>query len=187
MEALKNDNLSIIVGENVKDLRIQADLTIEGLTFALSISISYMLMIERGAANISTKLAKKIANLFDIDVAQLYSVKRIRLRTPFKIPSIEQFHKENKNNPKFFISRRPEYSVANFLRNVLLTDEIILENHNVGELKEFSKEKYQRDLNSQELSRELRRLYLKGVLERDDKFDNGSVYLYRLKINNESK
>ncbi|PWG81189.1 helix-turn-helix domain-containing protein [Pararcticibacter amylolyticus] len=184
MEASKNDNLSAIVGRNIKELRIQANLTIEGLTFALSISISYTLMIERGAANISTRLAKKIANFFDIEMAQLYSSKPIKIR-PLKILPVEQFHKDNKNNPKFFLSKRTEYSVASFLRNVLLSDEFVLEYHSVGDLRNFSKEKYQRDLNSQELSRELRRLYMKGILERDDRFNNGSVYLYKLKISNE--
>ncbi|WP_257670482.1 helix-turn-helix domain-containing protein [Parapedobacter tibetensis] len=177
----KNDDLSSIVGHNVKSLRKQAGLTIEGLTFALSISISYMLMIERGAANISSKLAKKIADFFDVGVAQLYMAKPVKLKSPLKTPTIAAFYRENVQNPKFFISRIAEYSVANFLRNILLEDSIMVDGHTVGQLAEYGKEKYKRALNSQELSRELRRLYQKGILDREDKFGNGSVYLYKLK------
>lgn len=179
----KNDDLSYIVGHNVKSLRKQAGLTIEGLTFALSISISYTLMIERGAANISAKLAKKIADFFDIGVAQLYTDKPIKLKTPLRLPAIAKFYAENDKNAKFFIHRRSEYSVASFVRNVLLLDSFISdEEHTVGEIAEHSFEHYKRDLDSKELSRELRRLYLKGILQRQDKFGNGSVYLYRLEI-----
>src|SRR5690606_26249370 len=160
----KNDDLSIIVGRNIKGLRKQAGLTIEGLTFALSISISYTLMIERGAANISAKLAKKIADFFDIEVARLYMNKVIKLKFPLKIQAIATFYVENVQNPKFFIDRRSEYSVANFLRNVLLEDLFMTEGHTVGELVKYSEEKYKRNLDSQETSRELRRLFQKGVL-----------------------
>lgn len=183
----RNDNLSLIFGKNVKHLRLQTGLTIEGLTFALSISISYTLMIERGTANVSSSLAKRIANFFDVEVAQLYTDKTINLKSPLKISSIEKFYQENEQNAKFFIQRRAEYSVASFLRNVLLADSVILEGHTVSELIEYSHKKYKRELNSQELSRELRRLYKKGVLDREDKFDNGSVYLYKLNIENGNK
>jgi len=173
-----NAILSVIVGRNVRSLRTQAGLTIEGLTFALSISISYTLMIERGTANISSKLATKIANSFGIEVAQLYSAKKIILKAPQGIVSIAKFYSENKQNAKFFINRRNEYSVASFVRNILLLDSFMQGEHTVGEIKAHSDKKYQRDLDSQELSREVRRLFLKGILKRRAKFDNGSVYLY---------
>lgn len=175
--------MSKIVGDNVKDLKNQAGLTLDGLTFALSISISYVLMIERGAANISAKLAKTIADFFDIEVSKLYTKKRIVLKNPLKIPTIAKFYKENDMNAKFFVERRAEYSVAAFLRNVLLYDPIIKEGRTVAELIEYSADKYQRELKSQELSRELRRLYIKEVLNREDKFKNGSVFLYSLREN----
>ncbi|WP_257670893.1 hypothetical protein [Parapedobacter tibetensis] len=57
----------------------------------------------------------------------------------------------------------------------------MLEGQTVGHLIEYCEEKYNRELNSQEASRELRRLYQKGILDREDKFGNGSVYLYKLK------
>jgi transcriptional regulator with XRE-family HTH domain len=176
-----NENVSKTVGKNVKDLKEQAGLTIDGLTFALSISISYTLMIERGAANISTKLAKEIANFFAIEISKLYSEKPIKLKDPLKIPTIAKFYKENEKNAKFFTQRRAEYSVAAFLRNVLLYDPFMKDGRTVSDIIKYSDTQYQRNLESQEVSRELRRLYLKDVLERKDKFENGSVYLYSLK------
>lgn len=140
-------------------------------------------MIERGATNISAKLAKTIANFFGIEVAQLYTDKAITLKSPLRTPSIAKFYEENEKNAKFFIHRRSEYSVASFVRNVLLSDQYISnEGHTVGEIAEYSLIKYKRNLDSQELSRELRRLYLKGLLQREDKFGNGSVFNYSLKI-----
>lgn len=177
----KNDNLSLIFGKNIRQLRLHSGLTIEGLTFALSISISYALMIEKGTANVSSNLAKRTANFFDVEVAQLYMDKAINLKSPLKILSISKFYEDNEQNAEFFIHRRSEYSVASFLRNVLLADSIMSDGHTTSELIKYSVKKYKRELNSQELSRELRRLYNKDILDREDKFNNGSVYLYRRK------
>ncbi|SEO12193.1 hypothetical protein SAMN05216436_1357 [bacterium A37T11] len=111
----------------------------------------------------------------------MYTDKTISLKNPLKILTVEKFYKENNKNAKFFVHRRNEYSVARFLRNVLLSDDAMSDGGTVSELIEYSKVKYQRELNSQELSRELRRLYEKEALDRKDKFGNGSVYLYKLK------
>ncbi len=176
--SLKNNSIERTVGNNIKSLRIQAGLTIEGLTFALDISISYTLMIQRGVTSISAKLAKRIANFFNIEVSQLYSDKKIVLNNPLKIEAIYNFYKENDNNPKFFIKRRSEYSVAAFIKNYLLSDPFLKEGRDVSEIIKYSYEKYGRELTSQELSRELRRLYTKGILNRMDKFGNGAAYKY---------
>lgn len=180
----KNNSIEKTVGNNIKSLRIQAGLTIEGLTFALDISISYTLMIQRGATSISAKLAKRIANFFNIEVSQLYSDKKIILTSPLKIETIYNFYKENENNPKFFIKRRSEYSVAAFIKNHLLSDPFLKEGRDVSQIITYSNEKYGRALTSQELSRELRRLYNKGILRRIDKFGNGTAYKYL--INNKA-
>jgi len=178
--SLKNDGIEKTVGNNIKSLRIQAGLTAEGLTFALDISISYTLMIQRGATSISSKLAKRIANFFNIEVSQLYSDKKIVLNQPLKVEPIYKFYKENENNPKFFIKRRSEYSVAAFIKNYLLSDPFLKEGRDVSEIIKYSYEKYGRELTSQELSRELRRLFNKGLLNRIDKFGNGTSFKYFL-------
>lgn len=179
----KNENLSEILAENFKTLRNHAGLTIEGIANALSISISYVLMIERAKANISTKLAKKIGDFFDVDVAQLYRKKHIISKNTTKTNSVSKFYQENKENAKFFIERRSDYSTANFIKNVLLKDTFMHSFHTIGQIREYSKKEYSRELDSQELSREIRRLYEKDIISRKDKFGNGSVFFYQLKIN----
>lgn len=176
--SLKNDSVEKTVGNNIKNLRIQAGLTTEGLTFALDISISYTLMIQRGGTSISSKLAKRIANFFNVEVSQLYSDKRIVLNNPLKIEPLNNFYKENENNPKFFLKRKSEYSVAAFIKNYLLKDPFLKEGREVSEIIKHSYRKYGRELASQELSRELRRLYKQNKIERFDKFNNGAVYKY---------
>ncbi len=138
-------------------------------------------MIEKGSANISPKLVTKVANFFGVEVSQLYSSKIIILRSPIKIETVSRFYYENQKNAKFFLSRRGEYSVAAFLRNILLSDPYMIEGREVSDLIEYCYKNYQRKLSSQEMSRELRRLYNKGVVGRKDKFGNGSVFLYFIK------
>jgi transcriptional regulator with XRE-family HTH domain len=177
---MASNPLSEIVGKNIKGSRIKVGLTLEGLTFALQISISYLMMIEKGTANISAKMAKNIADFFDVEVEDLYSRRELKLKKQKEIPAVCAFYKENENNPNFFTHRRSEYSVAYFLRTVLLEDPFVLNRHDASEIREYCKLKYKRDFGSQELSRELRRLYLRNILHREPKFDNDSVYVYWL-------
>ncbi|UBM60799.1 hypothetical protein LAG90_09140 [Marinilongibacter aquaticus] len=100
------------------------------------------------------------------------------MRSPLKIEPIAKFYKENEKNAKFFINRRGEYSVAAFLRNTLMADPFMREGKEVSEIIEYCSRTYHRDMKSQELSRELRRLHQKGVLFGKDKFGNGAIYLY---------
>ena len=175
----KNENIPLIVGKQLKYLRSQVNLTIEGISFALSISISYVLMIERGEANISQKLAKKISDFFSIEIAQLYSIKQINLKQPLKINTIARFYRENIENAKFFANRRSEYSTANFIRTTLIKDSFMLEGRTIKEIRNYILQTEGRDIKSQELSRELRRLCEKKKLFRIPKFKNKSVYLYK--------
>lgn len=177
----KNNEIQQIVGQNFKSLRLQAGLTKDGVAIALNISISYILMIERGDANISPQLAKKICDYFEIEIAQLYSSKNIKLKTIDKLYSIAKFYKENINNAKFFLNRRKEYSTAAFIREALIPENILDNYITVGEIAAISNKDFNRKLKSEELSRELRRAFKKGVLERNDKFGNKSVYEYRIK------
>lgn len=177
----KNNNIQNIVGSNFKSLRLQAGLTKDAMVIAINKSISYILMIERGDANISSKLAKDICDFFEIEVAHLYTGKEIKLKPVNKIDTLSLFYKENKNNAKFFINRRKDYSTAVYLREVLIPENILDEYITVGEIVSICKKDFDRNVTSQELSRELRRSYKKGILERRDKYGNGSVFEYRLK------
>jgi len=177
----KNDNIQKIVGRNFRSMRLQSGLTKEAMVIAINKSISYILMIERGAANISSNLAKVICDFFEIEVSQLYSDKEIKLKPINKTNTLALFYKENEHNAKFFINRRKEYSTAAFLREILIPENVLDNYIAVREIIAISKSDFNRDLSSQELSRELRRSYNKQILERRDKFGNASVYEYRLK------
>lgn len=175
----ENNEINKIVGTNFKSIRIQAGLTKDAMAFGLEKSISYILMIERGAANISQKLAKEICDFFEIKISQLYNNKPIKIKPVAKNNRLKIFYEENSNNEKFFIDRRKEYSTAAFIREVLIPENVLDNFITVGEIITISKRDFNRILESQELSRELRRSFKKGILERNDKFKNGTVYEYR--------
>lgn len=179
----KNDNIKNVVGKNFKSMRQQAGLTKEAMAMAINKSISYILMIERGDANISPQLAKDICDFFEIEISQLYQNKKIKIKPINKLTPLSSFYKENEQNAKFFINRRKEYSTAAFLRETLIPQHALKEYVTVAELVILSKKNFNRKLSSQEVSRELRRSFIKGILERRDKFGNASVYEYRLKKN----
>ncbi len=179
METFSRKNVRKILGVNFKSMRMETGLTKEGVANALNLSISYILMIERGEANISSKTAEKICTFFEIEMFQLYSEKIIRLKPISKLRNVEKFYIENINNKKFFIAKRVEYSVAEFIRKCIIPDKIIENYLSVKEIKNIVFNKYNRKVSSQELSRELRRAYIRGELLRKDKFGNGSVFEYK--------
>ncbi len=176
---MKSIHLSKIIGRNFKTLRLKAGLTSKGIAFALKISISYVLMIERGGANLSQEKLESICNFFDIPVSLFVSEKLPKLDLSRKKGLISSFYIQNKHNHDFFIERKKEYKVATFLKDVLLSDGIFNEERSVKEIITYSKGKFARVLKSQEVSRELRRLYEKGVLARRKKYESSTSYLYR--------
>lgn len=178
----KNNSVGNIVGKNVKSLRIQSGLTVDGLAVAIKVSVSYAKMIQKGTANISSAKAKEIANFFNIEVSQLYSDKKVSLFNHMKIQSIADFYKENERNPKYFIDRKSEYKVPAFINEYLLDDTFLNTGREISEIKNYCYEVYKREFTSAELSREFRRLHEKGdKVGREDKFGNGSVYKYFVK------
>lgn len=178
----KNNSVEEIVGKNVKSLRIQSRLTVDGLAIAIETSVSYVKMIEKGKANISSIQAKKIANFFNIEVSQLYSDKKVKLFNHLKIQPITDFYKEHERNPKYFIDRKSEYKLPAFIKEYLLKDPFLKTGREISEIKNYCFEVYKREFTSAELSREFRRLHEKGdKVGREDKFGNGSVYKYFFK------
>lgn len=178
----KNNSIGITVGKNVKSLRIQSGLTIDGLAVAIKVSVSYAKMIQKGTANISSAKAKEIANFFNIQVSQLYSDKKISLFNHLKIQPIADFYKEHERNPKYFISRKSEYKVPAFIKEHLLDDPFLKTGREISEIIAYCFEAYKRSFTSAELSREFSRLYEKGEqVGRIDTFNNGSKYKYFVK------
>lgn len=182
MDKLKANPISQIVGSNVKNLRLQAGLTLEGFAAAISISISYVRMIENGKANITSKLAQRITDFFEIEVQRLYANKPYTLKKLENIPSVKKFYEENERNPQFFLTRKGENSVAHFLRTELIPGIYLNDEREVAEIQNYCLTKHQRKFESKELSRQLGRLADEGLLSRKDKFGNGTVYLYRKKL-----
>jgi plasmid maintenance system antidote protein VapI len=171
-----------IIGRQVTSLLDQTGIRVEGLAFAIKMSINHLRTVKAGKASISTRTAGKIADFFEIKVNMLISEKSIKLRKPDKIETIKQFYEENKNNPKFFIDRQRENSVAHFLRTGLIPGGYLNDEREVSEMRVYCLTKYQRKFESKELSRQLGRLVDEGLLSRRDKFGNGTVYLYRKKV-----
>ncbi len=177
------DSLSIIVGKQLTSLLSQSGLTITGLAFGIKMSLNHLRVIKSGKAHISSKTAEKISNFFEIEVEALFSSKKIKLKKPSNIHNLRTFYEENQHNPKFFISRQKENSVADFLKKILLLDSYLLDEHTVGEIKEYCQSsKYKRKFEGKELSRELSRLAKKGALIKRDKFKNGTVFLYKKSV-----
>lgn len=179
MKVIRDKATLPILGSNVKNLRTDAGLTTEGLTAALEISRTSLLTLEKGEANISPRIARKIAKFFGIKIDRLYIDGRIPVSK--NLPTIKAFYKKNKDNPRFFIQRRSEYKVAAFLKTILINDPFIHTRHTIREIREYCNEKYEKKYDVFELSRELRRMYLKDIIHRERK--NDAMYFYWLKAN----
>ncbi|WP_345949035.1 helix-turn-helix transcriptional regulator [Mucilaginibacter sp. PAMB04274] len=168
-----------IVADNIKYIREYAGLTFVGFAEAVKISISYLRLIEKGTANITYKVAKKISDFCEIEPDSIFSAKALKLKKLSQIATINIFYTENINNPQYFISRKGENSIAHFLKNVLLPSGYLIDYREVNAIQAFCKSEYNKDFTSKELSRELNRLADDKKLLRFDKYGNKSIYLYK--------
>jgi transcriptional regulator with XRE-family HTH domain len=64
-------NWSVIVGKNVRRLRVQKGLTQEELAFEAKIDLTYVGGIERGHRNPSLTVMARIANALSVPLAKL--------------------------------------------------------------------------------------------------------------------
>lgn len=183
MAETNDQERALAVGRQLRSLLQQAGITIVGLAYAIDMSVNHLRTIRTGKASISSRTAGKIADFFYIEVSQLFSVKPIKIKNIKSIPTIKQFYEENVGNPQFFTNQIKDNSLMHFLRTELLKSKYFEEEHDVGEIRKHCKEKYQRNFSSKALSAQLVRLAEEGALVRRDKFGNGSVYLYKLRIN----
>jgi len=133
-------------------------------------------MLEKGGANISPKIARKIALFFGIKIDALYSEEKIELNKDIR--TIKSFYKKNKDNPRLFIQRRSEYKVAAFLKTVLAQDPFLLTKRNLKEIRQHCSNQYKKEFDVYELSREIRRMCLKNIINRESKGEARLGYLY---------
>lgn len=136
-------------------------------------------MIEKGTANITSKMAGRITDFFEIDIKRLYSASPVKIKKAILIPTIKRFYEENERNPQFFIKRKGENSVSHFLKQTLIPYGYFNKNREVNEVRDFAKSQFKRDFTSKELSRELNRMVESGKLIRSDKTGNKSIYLFQ--------
>jgi transcriptional regulator with XRE-family HTH domain len=170
-----------IVGCQIKSLLSQSGLSIVGLAHAIEMSVNHLRTAKNGKASISGKTAGKIADFFGIEIGVLFSARDFRLKKLENIENLQRFYIDNENNPQFFVRRKGENSVAHFLKEILLPSGFFSERREVNEIQSFIKKHYKRDFTSKELSRQLTRLFDAGMLIREDKTGNRSIFLYKNK------
>ena len=178
--AIKNIEITALkLGKRIKSLRVIAGLSVEGLAFAADISINHIRKIEAGNSNLTSKTAEKISNFFEMTVEELYSFNAPISDDLKEIPTIKKFYLENTSNPKFFIERKRENSITNFLKTKLLPTVFFEEFKGVKQVTNYSKEEFGRHFDSKEVSRCLNRMVKSGLLIKEDKTGTGSVFIYK--------
>lgn len=168
-----------IIARNVHHIRIWLDLTPKGFSAAVDISVNHLRLIERGESNITSRTAGKIADFAGIEVKHLFSLTLPKLKKPENIPTVKKFYEDNRENYKYFISRKGENSVANFIRTVLIPDGYFKKQRKiVGIIVRDCRVEYKKRFTSKELSRQLGRLADKGALSKKDPTGTGKKFAY---------
>ncbi|KIO77514.1 hypothetical protein TH53_08710 [Pedobacter lusitanus] len=170
-----------LVGRQITSLLSQTGISIAGLASATDLSVNHLRTIKNGKASISSKTAGKIADFFELELSVIFSPKLIKLKKWEHIETIRKFYSDNVNNTQFFIARQAEKSVAYFLKTELIPSSFFEEKREVNDVQDYIKKEYKRGFTSKELSRQLNRLADSGVLSKEDKTGNKSIYLYHRK------
>lgn len=66
------ENIKIIFGLKIKELRIQKSYSQEDLAKLASITKSYISDIENGKRNVSLKVIDKLAKVFEVEINKLF-------------------------------------------------------------------------------------------------------------------
>ncbi|MET4140949.1 helix-turn-helix transcriptional regulator [Pedobacter sp. UYP1] len=170
-----------LIGNQLTSLLDQTGINVTGLAIATDISVNHLRTIKNGKASISSKTAGKIADFFGVEIDVIFSAKLFKLKKWETIETIKNFYKENVNNPQFFVSRQGEESIAYFIKKELIPKMFFAEQREVNYVRKYIKKEYKRDFSSKEISRQLNRLTDSGVLSKEDKTGNKSIYLYKIK------
>lgn len=171
-----------LVGNQLTSLLDQTGINVTGLAIATDISVNHLRTIKNGKASISSKTAGKIADFFGVEIDVIFSAKLFKLKKWETIETIKNFYEENVNNPQFFVARQGEESIAYFIKKELIPTMFFAEQREVNYVRKYIKKEYKRDFSSKEISRQLNRLTDSGVLSKEDKTGNKSIYLYKLKL-----
>lgn len=172
---------SELVGKQVTSLLDQTGISIAGLAIGTEISLNHLRTIKNGTASISSKTAGKIAIFFGVSIDVIFSTELHKLEEPKNQGDIGKFYKENANNREFFVDRQQENSVAYSINTNLIPSQFFAEGREVSYVQKYLREEHGLDFSSKDISQHLTRLSKKGILTKEDKTGNKSIYLYKLK------
>ncbi len=174
---------NIVLQKHLKSLMKQADLSIIGIAEATNLStitIRKILMAKTRASQITLN---KIASLFSIKIEKLFSEKEIKLKRLDEIPLLKEFYKNNASNNTYFTSRAKENVVADFLRNTLIYDDFLKIGRRTKDVANYIKHtpKYNKEFEPKVIAKAFERMYKEGLLNREDKTGENSVFFYSAK------
>lgn len=170
-----------IVAKNLRVLMQNYDLTPHGVESGAGVEVHTVMKILNCKTNMAMRTAKKLSVFFGITIDVLLSSKAIKLKKVENTPTIKKFYEENRLNKKYFESRKKENVVADFLRNILLSDPEFKDYIRAGALTTHINKTYNKSFKAKTVAKELSRLFEEGLVERRDNTGEGAVFYYRRK------
>lgn len=164
-----------ILADNLKSLRKQALLTINGIDAYTNQSSDHIRQLENRAnkvtPNVNTLLPYSV--LYDVTVNELLTKPNLKLGK--NLEELEIFRRKFRDFKDYFIDT---LSVPDFIRLKVLPLRQMKTGMKVSEIIDLFPDN---NIESKPLSRELSRMVEKGALVKEDPSGKGAVYLYRLK------
>ncbi|KEO71652.1 helix-turn-helix domain-containing protein [Anditalea andensis] len=163
------------LAENLGSLREQANLSIMGLEVVIGFSSDHLRQLENENNTVypNTSTLSAFATLYDVTIDDLLKKKDVKLGSNLTL--LNNFFTKHTLNDEYKFDKN---SLPSFIKKHVLTLPQMIEGIRVSEIMKLFPD---RNLNSKELSRELNRLYIKGIIDKFDKTGKGSVFFYRLK------
>lgn len=172
-EKLKIDHR--ILADNLRSLRKQALLTINGIDAYTSQSSDHIRQLEnkgnKVTPNVNTLLP--YSELYDVTVNALLTKPDLKLGT--NLEELEAFRRKYKDFKDYFMDT---LSTPDFIRLKILPLPEMKTGMKVSEIIDLFPDD---NIESKPLSRELGRMVEKGKLVKEDASGKGAVYLYKLK------
>lgn len=172
-EKLKIDHR--ILAENLKSLRKQARLTINGIDAYTNQSSDHIRQLEsienKVTPNVNTLLP--YSELYGVSVNEILTKPKLELGE--NLVKLEAFRRKYRHIKDYFIDA---LSIPDFIKLKILPLPEMRTGMKVSEIIDHFPDD---NLKSKPLSRELGRMVEKGILVREDASGKGAVYVYRLK------
>lgn len=171
-EKLKIDHR--ILAENLKSLRKQALLTINGIDAYTNQSSDHIRQLEKKGNQVTPNVNTLLpySELYDVTVNELLIKPNLKLGENLK--KLEDFRRTNREFKDYFIDA---LSIPDFIRLKLLPLPQMKTGMKVSEIIDLFPDDC---IESKPLSRELGRMVMNGTLVKEDPSGKGSVYFYRL-------